>query len=152
VICIAEEEVSMRAPFTQLYVHLVWATWDRLPLVTPALQPRLYAALAAKCRELGCEPLAIGGIADHVHLLLRLATTVTVATVAKEVKGATSHLMTHEVVPDTFFKWQGAYGAFTVSKGDVPAVRAYIERQAEHHAGATVQEEHELATGDEGER
>jgi len=124
----------MRTPYTQLYLHLVWATWDRLPLITETIEPRLYAAIAEKCRELKCIPLAIGGIADHAHLLVRLHTTVAVATLAKEVKGSTSHLVTHEIAPGQFFKWQGAYGAFTLRKSEVPEVQRYIERQKEHHA------------------
>ncbi|PKO20263.1 MAG: transposase [Chloroflexi bacterium HGW-Chloroflexi-1] len=124
----------MRTPYTQLYLHLVWATWDRLPLITETIEPRLYAAIAEKCRELKCIPLAIGGIADHAHLLVRLHTTVAVATLAKEVKGSTSHLVTHEIAPGQFFKWQGAYGAFTLRKSEVPVVQGYIERQKEHHA------------------
>jgi putative transposase len=124
----------MRAPYTQLYLRLVWATWDRLPLVTDAIKARVYAAIAEKCRELKCVPLAIGGMLDHVHLLVRLHTTTAVATLAKEVKGSSSHLVTHEITPSEFFKWQGAYGAFTLRKEDAPTVKAYIERQREHHA------------------
>jgi REP element-mobilizing transposase RayT len=133
----------MRAPYTQLYLHLVWATWDRLPLITEEIEPRLYAAIAAKCRELKCVPLAIGGTEDHVHLLVRLHTTVAVARLAQGVKGSSSHLVTHEIMPGEFFKWQGAYGAFTLRKEDVPAVEKYIERQKEHHAAGDLWEDWE---------
>jgi len=141
----------MRSPYTQLYLHIVWATWDRLPLITEQVKPRLYAAIAAKCHELKCVPLAIGGIADHVHLLVRLHTTVAVATLAKEVKGASSHLVTHEIAPDQFFKWQGSYGAFTLRKSEAPNVQAYIERQAEHHAAVDLWEEWEQTATEEDE-
>ena len=124
----------MRAPFTQLYLHCVWATWDRLPLVTPQLEQPVYACILAKVRELKCDTVAIGGIPDHVHLLARLHTTVAVADLLKEVQGASSHLVTHEIAKGEFFKWQGAYGAFTVSKDGVARVRDYIEHQKEHHA------------------
>ncbi|MEW5720097.1 MAG: IS200/IS605 family transposase, partial [Chloroflexota bacterium] len=100
----------MRAPFTQLYLHCVWATWDRLPLITPQIEARLYSAINAKCKALRCEPLAIGGIEDHIHLLIRFPTTLAVATLVKEVKGASSHLITHKIAPTEFCKWQGAYG------------------------------------------
>ena len=136
----------MRGPYTQLYLHLVWATWDRLPLITETIEGRVYAAVAAKCRELKCEPLAIGGIDDHVHLLVRLHTTVAVATLAKHVKGSSSHLVTHEIVPGEFFKWQGSYGAFTLRKESVPQVQSYIERQEEHHAIRSLWEEWEQTT------
>jgi putative transposase len=58
-----------------------------------------------------------------------------VADLLKGIKGASSHLVTHMVQPGEFFKWQGAYGAFTVSKQDVPQVMAYVQRQKQHHAG-----------------
>jgi putative transposase len=140
----------MRAPFTQLYLHLAWATWDRMPLITDGLESRLYAAIAEKCRELKCVPLAIGGMADHVHLLVRLHTTVSIATLAKEVKGASSHLATHVVLPGEFFKWQGAYGAFTLRPEDVPAVQAYIRGQKTHHAVGNLRDEWEQTVITEG--
>ena len=123
-----------RAPFTQLYLHCVWATWDRVPLIAPQIEKPLYACIAAKCHELKCETIAIGGVSDHVHLLVRLHTTISVADLVKEVKGASSHLIAQKIAPNEFFKWQGAYGAFTVSKDDVSNVKAYVENQKEHHA------------------
>ncbi len=119
---------------TQLYLHLVWATWDRLPFITPQVESPLYAAIAAKCSELKCMPLAIGGMPDHVHVLLCFPATITVAVIAKNLKGASSHLMTHALAPELEFKWQGSYGAFTVSKSGVDRVIAYIRGQKTHHA------------------
>jgi len=123
----------MRAPFTQLYIHCVWATWDRLPLITPTLEQPIYTSILNKCHELNCHVLALGGTSDHIHLLIRFPATITVAELIKEVKGASSHLITHQIAPGEFFKWQGAYGAFTVSKNSVTDVKAYIERQKQHH-------------------
>jgi len=71
-------------------------------------------------------------------LLVRLPTTLAVATLLKEAKGASPHLVTHEITPDKFFKWQGAYGAFTLAKADVPRVTDYIRNQKAHHAAQTV--------------
>ena len=133
----------MRTPYTQLYVHMVWATWDRLPLITPDIEGRLYACIAKKCRQHKCEPLAIGGIEDHVHLLTRFPTTITIATLAKEAKGASSHLVTHEIRSDDFFKWQGAYGAFTLRKREVSQVQRYIQNQKQHHADNLLNEDWE---------
>jgi len=133
----------MREPYTQLYVHLVWATWDRLPFITPDIEPRIYAAIAQKCRDLKCVPIAIGGIEEHIHLLTRFHTTVPIATLAKEVKGSSSHLVTHEIAPSQPFKWQGAYGAFTIRKSEVPKVKAYIENQKQHHAEHSLEPEFE---------
>ena len=135
----------MRSPFTQLYLHCVWATWDRLPLITPQIERSLYASILGKCQKLKCNTLAIGGMPDHVHLLVRLHTTVAVADLLKEIKDSSSHLVTHEITPGEFFKWQGAYGAFTVDKDAVPRIKAYIERQREHHAQNDLWHEWELS-------
>jgi REP-associated tyrosine transposase len=131
----------MREPYAQIYLHCVWSTWDRMPLITPDVERRLYGAIIAKCRGLKCIPIRIGGIEDHVHLLVRLPTTIAVATLVKEVKGSSSHLMTHEIRPVGFFKWQGAYGAFSLGYGDVPAVKEYIKNQKKHHANHTLRSE-----------
>ena len=136
----------MRAPFTQLFLHCVWTTWDRLPLITPEYERSIYALILSKCQELKCHVLALGGITDHVHLLVRLPTTISVADLMKEVKGASSHLVTHQVAAGEFFKWQGAYGAFTVSKDVVDEVQAYIERQKEHHANQNLKLEWEYTS------
>jgi len=136
---IQQEREVVRRPFSQLYLHLVWATWNREPLLTSDIQPRVYAAIAKKCRRLKCEPLAIGGVEDHVHVLVRLHPTVSVAHLVKHLKGSTSHLVNHELRPDAFFRWQGAYSAFTVRRKDVPRLQAYIRRQAEHHASGRIE-------------
>ena len=136
----------MRAPYTQLYLHCVWATWDRLPLLTPEIERPVYAAILAKCKEMKCLVLAIGGMPDHVHLLVRMHTTVSVANLLKGVKGASSHLVTHKIANGKFFKWQGTYGAFTICKDRVPTVKNYIERQKEHHSSGGIDQEMEYTT------
>jgi REP element-mobilizing transposase RayT len=87
---------------------------------------------------LDCNPIAIGGVEDHVHLLVELSTGVEVRKLMKEVKGATSFLVSHELTPEVFFRWQTGYGAFTVSHKDVPAIKAYINNQKVHHAKRTL--------------
>jgi putative transposase len=121
----------MRAPYTQLYVHLVWATWDRLPLVTPEVQRTLYQSFRVECQGLNAEIIAVGGMEDHVHLLVRFPTTVSIAKLVQQVKGASSHLITSKT--GEAFRWQGGYGAFTVSKALVPRIREYIRDQEKHH-------------------
>jgi putative transposase len=127
----------MHRSHSELYVHLVWATWNRLPLLTLELRPLVYGCVQTACRELEAEVLAIGGMPDHVHLLARMPTSISVAQLAKRVKGASSHLANRESGGRGTFKWQGGYGAFTVSKRNVPLVRDYIFRQEEHHREQT---------------
>lgn len=140
----------MRGSYTQLYVHCVWATWNREPLIVERLEGDLYACFVAKCRELRCEAVAVGGVEDHVHLLVRVHPTIAVAELMREVKGASSHLMTHVLDPGGFFKWQGAYGAFSVSPGKVSDVAQYVENQKAHHREGRVVAEWERWEAGEG--
>lgn len=123
----------MRDPFTRLYVHLVWATWDRLPLITPAIQPAIYRCIQAEATRLGCRVGAISGIEDHVHVLVRHPPAVSVSEMVKQMKGVPSRLVQQEVRLGGFFKWQGSYGAFSIAERDVATVRRYVHRQEEHH-------------------
>ena len=116
-----------------MYLHCVWATWDRLPLITPNIQKVVYAAIIKQCEQLKCTVIAIGGIEDHVHLLTGFPSTLTVSNLIKKIKGSSSHLITHEIKPDEFFKWQSSYGAFTVSHGMLDKVANYIRNQEIHH-------------------
>jgi putative transposase len=123
----------MRSNFIQMYIHCTWATWDRLPIITPDIQEALYSVIIKECRELKCEPIAIGGISDHIHLLTGFTSTVAISELMKQVKGSSSHFINHEIKPDNFFKWQGAYGAFTVSHNSLDPVVHYIKNQEQHH-------------------
>ncbi len=123
----------MRTPYSQIYVHLVWSTWDRAPLVTEELRTPVFACFQAECHSLGAELLAVGGMEDHVHLLVRFPTTVAVADLVKQLKGASTHMVTHRLAPGTTFRWQGGYGAFTISRGHLQKVRDYIRDQQQRH-------------------
>ncbi|HET6762793.1 MAG TPA: IS200/IS605 family transposase [Longimicrobiaceae bacterium] len=131
----------MRAPYTQLYLHLVWATWDRWPLITPEVRDVVYSAIQAQATRIGAEIIAIGGVADHVHVITRFPTTITIADLVRMLKGATSHLIANEVHPGETFKWQGGYGAFTLSKRAIPQARAYVLNQERHHHFGTLHAE-----------
>ena len=128
----------MRHSRVAVFVHVVWATWDRLPLLTETVERGVYRAIGDKCAELGAELLALGGVEDHVHVLVRMPATHSIAELVGQIKGASSHLITHSILPDDgFFKWQGAYGAFSVSLRHLDTVAHYIKHQREHHAAGT---------------
>jgi putative transposase len=130
---------DMGASYTDLFVHLVWATADREPLISKEIEDIVYRTIAARCRGLGCVPMAIGGVADHVHLLVGLSPTVTVAELAKDVKGASAHAVGQHVRSGPAFRWQRGYGAFSLRREDTAIVRQYILGQEQHHArGATL--------------
>jgi len=124
----------MRRNKLALYLHLVWTTWDRLPLITPDIERRLYRNIESEARKIGCIVIALNGTSDHVHLVVSFPATVTIAGLAKQVKGVSSHFVNETLRPETQFKWQGGYGAFTVSRWDLPKIICYVKRQKEHHA------------------
>ncbi len=82
--------------------------------------------------------LALGGVEDHVHLVVRLPATLSVAALVKRLKGASSHLVTHEGTPEGFFKWQGGYAAFSAGIKQLPQLCDYVRRQKEHHQAGTI--------------
>lgn len=122
----------MRAPWTQLYLHLVWAIWNRAPILTPHMRDAVDRCIRADCVRMGVEVVAFGGVADHVHLLVRIPTTITVADLVKQVKGSSSHMLGQRM--RVAFRWQGGYGAFSLTTSHVERIRIYVLNQEQHHA------------------
>jgi len=116
-----------------LYVHLVWATWDRAPVISADDAAWLWPVIAGKARMLGCCRVTVGGVADHVHVVADLPATISVAEFARQLKGASS-AVANDKLGRGAFKWQGGYAAFTMREVDVPTVEAYVRGQPEHHA------------------
>ncbi|MBX0331540.1 IS200/IS605 family transposase, partial [Oscillochloris sp. ZM17-4] len=131
----------MRGNRRSVFIHLVWATWDRLPLITPGIERRLYRTMQATVEGLGCTVLALNGVEDHVHVFVSLPSTVDLAHLMKQVKGVSSHFVNQTLRPSSPFKWQGGYGAFSVSRWDVEMIIGYIRRQKEHHGRADLRPE-----------
>ena len=128
---------------TELYVHLVWATFRREPRITPRIEQCATRAIAEKCLELRGPALAIGGMPDHLHLLSRIHPSVSVARLAAEVKGFSSYLVTEKLGME--LEWQRGYAAFSISAEDVEAVAGYVADQRRHHAAQALQPFFELA-------
>ena len=126
---------NVSASLSNIYLHVIWSTWDRLPLLSDGLIREIYACIRYECRQLNVDVIAIGGIEDHVHLLVRLPTTVAVADFVKQVKGVSSR-RANNLRGDDVFKWQGCYYYSSISKQHVGTVMSYIENQRAHHASS----------------
>ena len=122
----------------QVCVHFVWATWDRVPLVTEDIEREIYRYIQQVCADDNCRVLAIGGMPDHVHLLLALGSTVSIAELMQHVKGGSSRLVSQTLRPGEWFQWQGSYGAFAVCARDAPKIITYINHQKTHHKDHTL--------------
>ena len=130
----------MAHTFTNLLTHVIFSTKDRHPEMTPDIKPRLLAYMGGIVRALDGIAMAIGGPADHVHLLVKTPATVAISDFVRIVK-ANSSRWVHETFPRATFTWQTGYGAFSVSHSSVEAVREYIAGQEEHHKTLSFQEE-----------
>ncbi len=132
---------AMPSTHLSLHYHLVFATKDRRPLIVPAWRERLHAYLGGILNEMDAVPQSIGGVADHVHLLVGLKATHCLADVLRDLKRGSSAWV-HDTIGDRAFAWQEGYGAFTVSANVREDVRAYIARQEAHHRTRTFRDEY----------
>ncbi len=110
-------------------------------MITPALHEELYPYIAGIGRGQGGLPLEIGGMADHLHVVVQFGPDVSVSTVVRLVKANSSKWANQRAGRAVQFAWQRGYGAFTVSLSQLAAVRRYVRGQKEHHRQRTFQEE-----------
>ncbi len=122
-------------------MHCVFATKERRPLITPGLQSRLWPYLGGIARENKIKTLAIGGGGDHVHVLVSMPSTISVAKGVQLLKGNSSKWI-HDTFPEhQDFQWQEGYGAFSIGISGVEDTTRYIQSQAEHHRKQSFREE-----------
>ena len=130
----------MASTYLSLHYHLVFSTKNREPWIDASWRPRLHEYLGGTLQGLGGFPEGIGGVADHVHILVGLKATHCLAEVMRELKKAATAWVRQEA-GIVSFAWQDGYAAFSVSATSRPAVRAYIANQEEHHRVKPFREE-----------
>lgn len=131
----------MAHTFTNILIHAVFSTSGRAPLLADAIRPHAHAYIGGILRELHAIPIAIGGTADHVHLLTRMPTDLAISECMRVVKTNSSRWLKQRWPQRGAFAWQGGYGAFSVSESRRSAVIRYIHEQAQHHRRISFQEE-----------
>jgi putative transposase len=131
----------MPSTHISLHSHLVFSTKGRLPLITIDWRARLHAYLGGIVKGLEATPLAIGGTADHVHLLVGLKSSHRIDYFLRDIKVDSSEWI-HQEIGRRLFAWQKGYGAFSVSAANLERVRKYIAEQEKHHRRVTFQEEY----------
>jgi len=127
--------------FVSCLMHCVWATKERRPLITPDLQHRLWPYLGGIARENKMKALVVGGVADHVHVLLSIPSTLSVAKAVQLLKGNSSKWIHDTFGEHSDFEWQEGYGAFSISVSGVEDTTHYIQGQAEHHRKTSFKQE-----------
>jgi REP element-mobilizing transposase RayT len=134
----------MSQSLARLHIHLVFSTKNREPLISEGIRDALHRYMATVLQNLGCVPILINSVEDHIHILFDLGRTVSVSRAVEDVKKSSSKWIKTQGSEFAGFAWQSGYGAFAVSHSKVQVVRQYIANQREHHAKTTFQDEYRL--------
>jgi len=127
----------MAGTYSELYYHLVWATKEREPRITPDIEAELYGYIRGKCSEMRGFVHALDGTEDHTHLVCTLPPALAVAELLHKVKGSSSHFA-NQLTGGSGTFWQPGYGALTLARRDLSRVVAYVVNQKQHHRDGTL--------------
>lgn len=123
----------MGQSLVQLYVHTIFSTKDRMPLITPEVRPQLFGFLGEFLNRADCPCIMVGGVADHVHLVFRLGKDTGVEKLIGTMKSRSSCWVKREFPRMRGFYWQRGYAAFSLSSTHVRAAQLYVANQEQHH-------------------
>lgn len=115
------------------YLHIIFSTKYRQPLISEPVENELHAYLGGICKNLECTPIKVGGYIDHVHILCMLSQKIALMKLLQELKSNSSKWIKTKAESCKDFYWQDGYGAFSVSPSDVENVTNYIANQKFHH-------------------
>ena len=130
----------MSDTYSNLSVHLVFSTKDRMPLLTRDVRDHVFPYIGGIVKRQGGTIIAVGGMPDHIHIVTRLPTNLCAADFVRVVKSNSSK-KTNEHVTGMKFGWQRGYGAFSVSQSALSAVVQYVRNQELHHRHRSFQDE-----------
>ena len=128
----------MPQSLVKIIVHVVFSTKDRIRMITPEIEPRLYGYISGIIENNGAKMIIAGGDADHIHILISIS-RVDVAELISDIKRESSKWM--KLHGSKKFYWQRGYGAFSIGQSQVPAAKQYISTQKEHHKKQSFQDE-----------
>ena|ERR1700754_680022 len=127
--------------FVKIWIHLVFSTKNREPLLKSGFRYQLHKHIAENCLEKGIFLQAINGYTDHLHCLVSLGKDQTIAKISQLIKGESSFWINKDNLTPEKFSWQDDYFAVSVSESQVETVIAYIKNQEKHHSKKSFQEE-----------
>ena len=134
----------MGQSLVQNYLHIVFSTKHRAPLIDQELEPELHSYLGGICNNLGCQVIKVGGYIDHIHILCMLSKKIALMKLLQELKSHSSKWVKTKGDKYSNFYWQDGYGAFSVNPSEVEVVVNYIANQKEHHSKKTFQTEYRV--------
>ncbi len=129
--------------YNKIWVHVIFATKDREPLIAQEKESLVYNHIKEQLREMGCPVRIVNGMPDHIHLLFLLNPQKSISEVIKHVKGNTSHWINAQDFADGKFAWQSGYASYSVSESQLEKVYNYILGQKQQHQRVSFMEEYE---------
>lgn len=129
--------------YTKMWVHLVWATKRREPVLDKAIRVRIFAHIRENALNKNIHIDFINGWVDHIHILVSLDADQTIANILQLIKGESSYWINKNKLLPQKFEWQDDYFAVSVSESGINSVREYIKNQEKHHARKTFQQEYD---------
>jgi len=131
----------MPQSLSRVYVHITFSTKNRVSMIDQDIRKRLFDYMGGICKGLECNPVQIGGVADHVHILCLLSRKIAQMDLLEEVKKRSSKWI--KTISDKYsnFYWQDGYGIFSVNPKETDKVVEYIKNQDEHHKHISFQDE-----------
>ena len=132
----------MSHSFYKIWLHVVFGTKNRLPLISSSIEKPLYKYLSKQLEKLECQVEVINGMPDHIHILISSNPKLSIADILKQIKGASSHWINQQDLITQKFAWQTGYGAFSVSESQLDKVKSYIENQKNHHQKISFNDEY----------
>jgi REP element-mobilizing transposase RayT len=124
------------------YLHIVFSTKDRKPLIFKPIEAELHAYLGGICNKLECQVIKIGGYYDHIHILCLLSKKIAIMKLLEELKTHSSRWIKTKGTDYANFYWQDGYGVFSVNPSELDEVIDYIANQHKHHRKITFQDEY----------
>ena len=123
----------MANTYTQIHIHGIFAVQNRISLITESWREELYKYITGIVQNRGHKMLQIGGMPDHIHILVGMRPTESLSDLMKAIKGESSEWINKKQLVVGKFSWQEGYGAFSYSKSQLNNVIKYIANQPEHH-------------------
>ncbi len=120
--------------YTRIYIHLVFAVLGREALIASSFREELYKEMTGIVTKLGHKLLQIGGMPDHVHVLIGMKPSQALSTLVEKVKSSSSLYVNKKRLLRGRFYWQEGFGGFSVSHSQLGRVIRYIQTQEEHHS------------------
>jgi putative transposase len=131
----------MSHSYVQVFVHVIFSTKERKPVLTPRIRDRLFPYIGGIARQKGFLALEVGGVEDHVHALISVPSSMPLMTSVDALKGVSSNWMHGQFPELQGVRWQEGYGGFSVGASEVDRIVAYIRNQEQHHQSETFEQE-----------